>query len=177
MRPQLRSLIPLESPALTSKTRKPCLLTFLSSEAYPCLSQVLAIQHPFFIPAFKSVTYVTLENVPTPQQAARPAEPKTLNKIACSAPKSFAALLPSPETSPLKRKRLRSLNPRNERPSALLSPRQTPDRNLSLVPPHGSTFPLMFLTDPIEQAQPSPRTSESLRTDKVDPRRSTSQLL
>jgi hypothetical protein len=136
-------------------------MTFVSSEAYPCLPQVLEIQHPFLILAFKSETNVTPMNVPTTQQAAQSAEAKTLNKIAGLTPKSLTATLLSPENSPPKRKRLRSLNPRNERPSALLCPRQTPDRNLSPVPPLGSTFPLMFLTDPIEQAQPSPRTTES----------------
>lgn len=136
-------------------------MTFLSSEAYPCLPQVLEIKHPFLTPAFKSVTYVTLKNVPTKQQAVRPAELTTLNNSDNKTPKSLTTILLSPRTSPPKRKRIRSLNPENERPSALLCPRQTPDRNPSPVPPLGSTFPLMFLTDLIEQAQPSPRTTES----------------
>jgi len=66
---------------------------------------------------------------------------------------------PKPLKSPCKHQNPSNL--RSERPNTLLRPWQTPDRNQSPVPPRGNTFPLMSLTNPIKQAQPSSRTSES----------------
>jgi len=63
-------LFPLKARHSLAKLESRASFDLFSFEAYPYQPQVLEIQHPFLILAFKSVTYVTLANVPTKQQAA-----------------------------------------------------------------------------------------------------------